>query len=116
MSFENRGKSTAIPAIRRFIIFPNQREQFARVLRIDGTVSSNVFRRCTINSYFDVAATFGLRFVNLTIVPSHDALIRVHDEAGKVIETYEQAGESSTYTRLGSTLTISGERDAPRWL
>jgi hypothetical protein len=23
---------------------------------------------------------------------------------------------SSTYTRLGSTLTISGERDAPRWL
>jgi hypothetical protein len=59
MSFENRGKSTAIPAIRRFIIFPNQREQFARVLRIDGTVSSNVFRRCTINSYFDVAATFG---------------------------------------------------------
>jgi hypothetical protein len=59
MSFENRGKSTAIPAIRRFIIFPNQREHFARVLRIDGTVSSNVFRRCTINSFFDVAATFG---------------------------------------------------------
>jgi hypothetical protein len=59
MSFENRGKSTAIPAIRRFIIFPNQREEFARVLRIDGTVSSNVFRRCTINGYFDVAATFG---------------------------------------------------------
>jgi len=59
MSFENRGKSTAIPAIRQFIIFPNQREQFARVLRIDGTASSNVFRRCTINSYFDVAATFG---------------------------------------------------------
>jgi hypothetical protein len=59
MSFENRGKSTAIPAIRRFRIFPNKREQFARVLRIDGTGSSNVFRRCTINRYFDVAATFG---------------------------------------------------------
>ena len=37
-------------------------------------------------------------------------------EAGNVIETHEQKGESSTYTRLGSTLTISGERDAPRWL
>ena len=73
MSFENRGKSTAIPAIRRFIIFPNQREQFARVLRIEGTVSSNVFRRCTINSYFAVAATFGpYRFVSLTIVPSNN--------------------------------------------
>jgi hypothetical protein len=59
MSFENRGKSTAIPAIRRFRIFPNKREQFARVLRIDGTGSSNVFRRCTINRYFDVVATFG---------------------------------------------------------
>jgi hypothetical protein len=59
MSFENRGKSTAIPAISRFIIFPNQREQFARVLSIDGTVWSKVFRRCMINSCFDVAATFG---------------------------------------------------------
>jgi len=59
MSFENRGKSTAIPAMRRFRIFPNKREQVPRVLRIDGTRPSNVFRRCTINSYFDIAATFG---------------------------------------------------------
>src|SRR5437016_7964299 len=44
---------------------------------------------------------------------SHDAVVRVYDEAGNVIETHEQAGESSTSTRLGSTLTISGERDAP---
>ena len=47
---------------------------------------------------------------------SHDAVIRVCDEAGNVIETHEHAGESSTYTRFGSTLTISGERDAPTWL
>jgi len=47
---------------------------------------------------------------------SHDAVIRVFDDAGNVIERHEHAGESSTYTRLGSTLTISGERDAPRWL
>ncbi len=45
--------------------------------------------------------------------PSRRAVIRVYDEAGNVIETYEQAGESSTYTRLGSTLTITGERDVP---
>jgi YD repeat-containing protein len=43
-------------------------------------------------------------------------VIRVYDEAGNVIETHEHAGESSTYTRFGSTLTITGERDAPRWL
>jgi hypothetical protein len=47
---------------------------------------------------------------------SHHAVIRVYDEGGNVIEMHEHAGESSTYTRLGSTLTISGERDAPRWL
>ena len=45
--------------------------------------------------------------------PSHDAVIRVYDDAGNVIETHERKGESSTYTRLGSTLTISGERDVP---
>jgi hypothetical protein len=47
---------------------------------------------------------------------SHDAVIRVYDAAGNVVETHEHTGESSTCTRLGSTLTISGERDAPRWL
>ena len=47
---------------------------------------------------------------------SHDAVIHVYDEAGNVIETHEHAGESSTYTRFGSTLTTSGERNAPRWL
>jgi len=59
LSLENCRKSDPIPAIRQFRIFPNKRDQLARVLRIDGTVSSNVFRRCTINSYFAVAATFG---------------------------------------------------------
>ena len=47
---------------------------------------------------------------------SHDAVIRVYDAAGNVVETHEHTGESSTCTRLGSTLTISGERDARRWL
>jgi hypothetical protein len=47
---------------------------------------------------------------------SHHAVIRVYDDAGNVIETQEHAGEASTYTRLGSILTISGERDAPRCL
>ena len=47
---------------------------------------------------------------------SHDAVIRVYDAAGKVIETHEHASESSTYTTFCSTLTINGERDAPRWL
>ena len=47
---------------------------------------------------------------------SHDAVIRVYDKAGNVMETHEHAGESSTYTRFGSTLTTSGERNAPRWL
>jgi YD repeat-containing protein len=45
--------------------------------------------------------------------PFTDAVIRVYDEAGNVIETHEQAGESSTYTRFGSTLTITGEREVP---
>jgi YD repeat-containing protein len=44
---------------------------------------------------------------------SHDAVIRVYDAAWNVIETHEQAGESSTYTGFGSTLTITGERDVP---
>jgi len=44
---------------------------------------------------------------------SHGAVIRVYDDAGNVIETHEQAGESSTYTTLGSTLTITGERNVP---
>ena len=39
---------------------------------------------------------------------SHDAVTRVFDAAGNVIETHEYKGESSTYARLGSTLTISG--------
>jgi hypothetical protein len=43
-------------------------------------------------------------------------VIRVYDEAGNVIETHEHTSESSVCTRLGSTLTISGERDTPRWL
>jgi YD repeat-containing protein len=47
---------------------------------------------------------------------SHRAVIRVYDDAGNVIETHQHAGESSTYTRFGSTLTTSGERNAPRWL
>ena len=42
---------------------------------------------------------------------SHDAVIRVYDAAGNLIETHEQAGESSTYTTFGSTLTIIGERN-----
>jgi hypothetical protein len=42
---------------------------------------------------------------------SHDAVTRVYDEAGKVLETHKQAGESSTYTTFGSTLTIIGERN-----
>ena len=46
---------------------------------------------------------------------SRDAVIRVYDAAGNVIETHEQKAESSTYTRFGPTLTISGERNAPRW-
>jgi hypothetical protein len=46
----------------------------------------------------------------------HNAVIRVYDAAGNVVETHEHTGESSTCTRLGSTLTISGERDARRWL
>ena len=46
---------------------------------------------------------------------SHDAVIRVYDVTDNVIETPEQKGESSTYTRFGPTLTISGERNAPRW-
>jgi YD repeat-containing protein len=44
---------------------------------------------------------------------SHPAVIRVYDAAGNVIETHEHKGESSTYTRFGSTLTITGERDGP---
>jgi YD repeat-containing protein len=47
---------------------------------------------------------------------SHRAVIRIYDAAGNVIKTHEHAGESSTYTRFGSTLTTSGERNAPRWL
>ena len=47
---------------------------------------------------------------------SHDAVIRVYGDASNVMETPKQAGESSMCTRLGSTLTISGERDAPRCL
>jgi YD repeat-containing protein len=47
---------------------------------------------------------------------AHNAVIRVYDAAGNVIETHEHKGESSTYTRFGSTLTTSGERNAPRWL
>jgi hypothetical protein len=39
--------------------------------------------------------------------------MRVYDEAGNVIETQQQAGESSTYTTFGSTLTIMGERNVP---
>ena len=39
---------------------------------------------------------------------------------GNAIKTDSQKNPrtvcSSTCTRLGSTLTISGERDAPRWL
>ena len=31
-------------------------------------------------------------------------------------EEPEDGARSSTYTRFGSTLTISGERNAPRWL
>ena len=46
---------------------------------------------------------------------SHDAVIRVYDESGNMIQTHEQKAESSTYTRFGPTLTISGERNAPRW-
>ena len=44
---------------------------------------------------------------------SHDAVIRVYDATGIVIETHEHAGESSMYTTLGSTLTITGERNVP---
>jgi hypothetical protein len=44
---------------------------------------------------------------------SHDAVIRVYNATGNVIETHEQKGESSTYTTFGSTLTITGERNAP---
>src|SRR6266516_921004 len=47
---------------------------------------------------------------------SHDAVIRVYDAAGNVIETHEHNGESSMCTRFGSSQTTSGERDAPRWL
>jgi hypothetical protein len=39
---------------------------------------------------------------------SHNAVIRVYDDAGNVIETHEHAGESSTYTRFGPTLTKTG--------
>jgi len=39
---------------------------------------------------------------------SHNAVIRVYDETGNVIETHEQAGESSTYSRFGPTLTKTG--------
>ena len=47
------------------------------------------------------------------VLQSHhnDAVIRVYDAAGNVIETHEHAGESSTYTTFGSTLTIIGERN-----
>ena len=41
----------------------------------------------------------------------HHAVIRVYDGAGNVIETHERAGESSTCTTFGSTLTITGERN-----
>jgi uncharacterized protein (UPF0333 family) len=47
---------------------------------------------------------------------SHEAVIRVYNAAGNVIETHEHAGECSMYTTLGSTLTITGERNVPRWL
>jgi hypothetical protein len=36
--------------------------------------------------------------------------------APAVLESGVILASSSTYTRLGSPLTISGERDAPRWL
>jgi hypothetical protein len=44
----------------QFRIFPNHREQFTRVLRIDGTRLSNVLRSCTIKRCIDFATTFGL--------------------------------------------------------
>jgi hypothetical protein len=44
-----------------------------------------------------------------------NAVIRVYDATDNVIETHKHKGESSTYTRFGPTLTISGERNAPRW-
>jgi hypothetical protein len=46
---------------------------------------------------------------------SHDAVICVYDATDNVIETPEQKAESSTYIRFGPTLTISGERNRPRW-
>jgi hypothetical protein len=51
-----------------------------------------------------------LRFRQLYSRP-HNGVIRVYDEAGNMIETHEQAGESSTYATFGSTLTITGERN-----
>jgi hypothetical protein len=42
---------------------------------------------------------------------SYYAVIHIYDDAGNVIDTHEQAGESSTYTTFGSTLTIVGERN-----
>jgi hypothetical protein len=56
------------------------------------------------------------RFQQLLFAFPHEAVIRVYDAAGNVIETYEHNGESSMCTRFGSTQTTSGERDAPRWL
>jgi hypothetical protein len=44
---------------------------------------------------------------------SEDAVIRVYDDHGNVIETHEHKGESSMYTTFGSTLTITGERNVP---
>ncbi len=41
------------------------------------------------------------------------AVSRGYDAAGNMIETHEHAGESSTYTRFGSTLPITGERNVP---
>ena len=43
------------------------------------------------------------------LLQSRDAVIGVYDESGNVIETHEPAAESSMYTTLGSTLTITGD-------
>jgi hypothetical protein len=45
----------------------------------------------------------------------HDAVIHIYDATDNVIETHDQKAESSPYTRFGPTLTISGERNKPRW-
>src|SRR6266849_8069396 len=53
---------------------------------------------------------------NIQIAGVSDSGSGIISRSGEVAAFAFHRGRSSTCTRFGSTLTISGERDAPRWL